>query len=85
MLEAAAETHTSSMDGLFASLLLVSQISFLHNVDAQGMSAFLFATYNNLPDHMHLLLKRGADATQADRSGKTAAHYAACHVRFYLL
>lgn len=56
--------------------LLVKKGANIHAQDHDGFTALMLAAYHGKKEHMHVLLRYGADASQADYFGRTAIEHA---------
>lgn len=51
----------------------------INEVDENGVSALMIASFHDKADNLNLLLRYGASPTLFDRDGQTALHYASVH------
>ncbi|XP_019387633.1 PREDICTED: ankyrin repeat domain-containing protein 55 [Crocodylus porosus] len=61
---------------LLTVLLQQSNLSEINHQDNEGMTALHWAAFHNRPQHVQILLQKGADLTLVDKDFKTALHWA---------
>ncbi|XP_060091956.1 ankyrin repeat domain-containing protein 55 [Heteronotia binoei] len=61
---------------LLSVLLQQSDLSEINHQDAEGMTSLHWAAFHNRPQHVQILLQKGADPTLVDKDFKTALHWA---------
>ncbi|CAH1784039.1 unnamed protein product [Owenia fusiformis] len=72
--------HASTYDPdtkTLGALLQIMSIDDINQKDNEGMTGLHWAAFHNRPEHLQLLLQRGADITSVDIDGKNALHWAA--------
>ncbi|XP_053156215.1 ankyrin repeat domain-containing protein 55 isoform X2 [Hemicordylus capensis] len=61
---------------LLSVLLQQSDLSEINHQDHEGMTSLHWAAFHNRPQHVQILLQKGADPTLVDKDFKTALHWA---------
>ncbi|XP_062943920.1 ankyrin repeat domain-containing protein 55 [Cynocephalus volans] len=61
---------------LLTVLLQQSDLGEINHQDSEGMTPLHWAAFHNRPQHIQMLLKKGADLTLVDKDFKTALHWA---------
>nr|XP_056704712.1 ankyrin repeat domain-containing protein 55 isoform X2 [Euleptes europaea] len=61
---------------LLSVLLQQSDLSEINHQDTEGMTSLHWAAFHNRPQHVQILLQKGADPTLVDKDFKTALHWA---------
>ncbi|XP_068127937.1 ankyrin repeat domain-containing protein 55 isoform X2 [Hyperolius riggenbachi] len=61
---------------LLSVLLQQSTLSEINHQDNEGMTSLHWAAFHNRPQHVQILLQKGADPTLVDKDFKTALHWA---------
>ncbi|XP_074058094.1 ankyrin repeat domain-containing protein 55 [Macrotis lagotis] len=62
---------------LLTVLLQQSNLSEINHQDNEGMTPLHWAAFHNRPQHVQILLEKGADPTLVDKDFRTALHWAA--------